>query len=142
LYDAAATHATYGRLAEAARAIAGAGYTAVLDAAFLERSQRTRMIDVARSLAAPVTAVRACASGPLLRSRITSRLCDASEATVSILERQIATIEDISSSEGLSVIEANTTHGIDDAVVRQVAAAIEADRDSAVDPESIRQLRS
>jgi hypothetical protein len=122
LYDAGVTEGTYQRLAEAARAVLGAGYNAIVDAAFLERSQRATLIDAARSLGVAVAAVDVRAPEALLRSRITARAADPSEATVEVLERQIATAEPISPAEGLPIVAADTATGVTAALARQVAA--------------------
>lgn len=126
LYDASATEATYERLAEAARAVAHAGYTAIVDAAFLRRSQRARLIEVARGLGVAIAAVDVRAPEALLRSRILSRFRDPSEATVEILEHQMASAEPISCAERLPIVAADTTTGATTALARLVAAELEA----------------
>ena len=120
LYDPEASDGTYRRLAEAAQAVLGGGYTAIVDAAFLRRSQRARLADVASSLGAPVAIVDVQAPEALLRSRIKARTGDPSEATVEVLERQIATAEAISPCEGRAVITADTGPGVTAALVRHV----------------------
>jgi hypothetical protein len=96
LYAAQATAATYQRLAELAGALLPSGFPVIVDAAFLRRSYRDLFRKLARSAGARFV-IAAC-EAPLaeLRRRVrsserTSR--DASEATLAVLERQIATRE-------------------------------------------------
>jgi hypothetical protein len=109
LYAADMTQATYAHLAAAAQAVAAAGYTAIVDAAFLKRSQRAGLVKVASSLGVPVTAIDAHAPVSVLRERIAHRAGDPSEATLEVLERQLITAEPIESSEGLQVIAVDTS---------------------------------
>jgi len=83
-------------------------------------------VTVARSLGVAVAAVDVRAPEALLRSRITARAGDPSEATVEVLERQIATAEPISLAEGLPIVAADTASGATAALARQVAADLAA----------------
>jgi predicted kinase len=107
LYGPSATRATYSRLAEAARSIVTSGHTAIVDAAFLARAERAMLRAVAVSEGVPIALIDIWAPEPLLRTRITSRAkraADPSEATLAVLERQLATAEPITQDEGLPVV--------------------------------------
>jgi aminoglycoside phosphotransferase family enzyme/predicted kinase len=114
-YTPAATEATYARLAEAAGAIAQAGYTAIVDAAFLAGAQRKRFRDLARTLDVPVALVDLYAPAAVLRERIARRAAqarDPSEATLDVLEHQIATAEPIARDEHLSIVSVDGCVGL------------------------------
>ena len=107
LYRSDSTDATYARLADAARAIAKADYTAIVDAAFLKRSQRSQVKNVAAESGVPCFILDMNVPDALLRERIARRAMqgtDASEATIEVLEHQLATAEPIAHDEGLPVI--------------------------------------
>jgi predicted kinase len=109
------TDATYTRLADAACTIVQAGYTAVVDAAFLRRAQRTQLREVAAALNIPVALIDIEVPDEVLRTRIESRTAhaiDPSEATVEVLGHQIATAEAVTSDEGLPIITVNGREGL------------------------------
>ncbi len=102
LYTEDASRRTYARLAALARTIVSAGYTVILDAAFLKRGQRDLLRAVADELAVPFTIAECSAPLPVLRERVTRRLDaghDPSEATLEILERQLAADEPLAPEE-------------------------------------------
>jgi aminoglycoside phosphotransferase family enzyme/predicted kinase len=125
-YEVRATEDTYTRLAEAARDVAAAGYAAIVDATFLKRSQRAKLTQVALGLGVPITVVDVHAPTDVLRSRIALRSGDPSEATVQVLEHQIATAEPICASEQLPVIAVDTAADSSAHLVRDVAARLAA----------------
>jgi uncharacterized protein len=93
---------TYERLAELARSVVEAGYTPIVDAAFLQRWQRDLLKDVAGEQNVPFTIADCSAPEPVLRERVKRRLehgRDASEATVDVLEHQLAHADPLSSEE-------------------------------------------
>ena len=107
LYAADSTEDTYDRLAELALAIAQAGLTAIVDATCLRRWQRTRLKAIADKLEIPMVIFDVEAPHALLRERIARRTLqalDPSDATVQVLEQQIASAEPITPDEELSVI--------------------------------------
>lgn len=124
LYDAGATQSTYLRLHEAARAVAAAGYTAIVDATFLKRSHRAELTKIAHELGVPVVAIDVQAPHAVLRSRIVTRAGDPSEATLEVLERQIATAEPIVASERLPVIAVDSRRDMT-GIVSDVAARLD-----------------
>lgn len=124
LYDAAATGDTYARLGVAASSVLDAGYTAIVDAAFLRRSQRAGLHAVARENRAPVVLVDVGAPLQVLRSRVAARRGDASEATIEVLEHQLATVESVREDEGLVVVKADGILGCTPQLVCAVAHAV------------------
>lgn len=102
MYDERSTRELYGRLAELAGGTLAAGYTTIIDAAFLKRWQR----DLARKLAqnARVALLIADVTAPesVLRRRVGRRAVegkDASDAGLAVLEHQIATREPLTPEE-------------------------------------------
>ncbi len=102
IYGQDANRRTYRRLLDLARQTLAAGWSVVVDAAFLKRAER----DVFRALAAETGAgfsiLAPRASDEQLRARIAARLAkgrDASEATLEVLERQRAWIEPLDEEE-------------------------------------------
>jgi predicted kinase len=107
LYGPGATLATYARLAETARLVIRAGYTAILDAAFLSRSQRAALRDVAAEEGVPIALLDVRTPEALLAARITARAAhsrDASEADLAVLAHQRATAEPVDAEEDIAVI--------------------------------------
>jgi aminoglycoside phosphotransferase family enzyme/predicted kinase len=102
LYAADLTARTYARLAELARAIVEAGYSAVVDAAFLSRAQREAFAGLARELGVPCAIADCQAPEALLRERVALRERagrDASEAGLAVLEHQLASSEPLTGEE-------------------------------------------
>jgi uncharacterized protein len=102
LYTSDRDRRTYDRLAELARTVVAAGYTAIVDAAFLQRWQRDLLKDVAVDLNVPFTIADCSAPEPVLRERVMRRIergRDASEATIDVLEHQLAHADPLSSEE-------------------------------------------
>lgn len=111
LYTADAGVRTYERLAAAARAIVGAGHTAVLDATFLKRAQRERMQRLADELHVPFLILAFEASEATLRARVARREevgMDASEAGLAVLEHQRAGAEPLTTEERGQTLVINT----------------------------------
>ena len=126
LYGQDSTDATYTRLADAARTIVQAGYTAVVDAAFLRRAQRAQLREVAAALHVPVAVIDVQVPHAVLRARIATRAAhatDPSEATVEVVEHQIETAEPVTEQEGLPVIVVDSRNGLTPATV-MVAGAL------------------
>ncbi|HEX8988127.1 MAG TPA: AAA family ATPase [Rhodocyclaceae bacterium] len=104
IYTSDANAATYRRLEELTYAALHAGWSVVVDAAFLRRAER----DAFRRLAANndvAFAILACdAPHDELRRRIAARRGDASEATLGVLERQLKWIEPLAEDERPEVV--------------------------------------
>lgn len=112
LYASEASAKTYARLAELARALLPAGFPVIADAAFLRRADRDVLRRVAREANAHFLMVACEAPLDALRERIAAReraAADASEATVAVLERQIATREPLAGEELAEAIVCDTS---------------------------------
>jgi hypothetical protein len=102
LYTAAASTATYDRLANLAAHVLQGGYPALVDATFLERAQRQRFQSLARELDIPCAILHTKAADAAMRQRLERRAAagtDASEATELVLQRQIQTQEPLTGEE-------------------------------------------
>jgi aminoglycoside phosphotransferase family enzyme/predicted kinase len=102
IYTQDMTLQTYERLADLARTILAAGYTAVADATFLQRGQRDLLRGVARERDVPFVIADCAAPVAALRERVTRRLeheHDASEATLDVLDHQLETQEPLGADE-------------------------------------------
>ena len=125
IYGQDATRRTYARLAEIARIVLEAGFPAVVDATFLLRADRDALRALAREAGATF-AIAACeAPEPVLRERIRARARaggDASEATLDVLARQIATAEPLVGEELTFAVRVDTTRDL--ASLRASAAAL------------------
>lgn len=111
IYTPAATVATYERLAAVAEATIKAGYPAIVDAAFLKRDERVRFQQLARRHGVPFVVLDFDAPEKVLRERVTQREAagsDASEAGLSILERQIKSREALVPEERVAAVSVDT----------------------------------
>ena len=132
IYGQDSTDATYTRLAEAARTIVQAGYTAVVDAAFLRGAQRAQPREIAAALHVPVAVIDVQVPHALLRARIATRAAhasDPSEATVEVLEHQIETAEPVTAGEGLPVIVVNGREDLTPATVLELSRLLDESAD-------------
>ncbi|HZV53680.1 MAG TPA: AAA family ATPase [Rhodocyclaceae bacterium] len=99
IYTSEATTRTYARLAAVARQVLADGWSVIVDAAFLKRAEREEFHAIATHWHAPF-AILACEAVPdELRRRLRARAGDASEATVAVLEQQLAWVEPLTGSE-------------------------------------------
>ncbi len=102
LYDEASTRSTYERLVQLAETVIKAGFTVIIDAAFLQGWQRDLARMAARRLAAPFLILDCQAPESVLQERIASRGHtghDASEATLSVLKHQLSTQQPLNDEE-------------------------------------------
>jgi predicted kinase len=107
IYAADATARTYSRLHELARLILDAGYSALIDATFLMRSQREAFYALAHKLGKPMLILSLEASVDQLREQVLRRQAkgdDASEAGINVLEHQLRNREPLSDAERLLAV--------------------------------------
>jgi predicted kinase len=107
-----------------ARAIVGAGFPAIVDAASLRRRERDAVRELARTVDVPFAIATCTAPEAVLRQRVTAREragADASEATTAVLERQLATQEPLGADEQDEAVVFDTGAGAD-----AIAAAVRA----------------
>ena len=107
LYTADATRRTYTHVCELARRAAADGYLVIVDGAFLRRWERDLFRATAAALGLPFVILDVSAPANTLRDRITERSLrgsDPSEATIEVLEHQLATQERLSADEKAFVV--------------------------------------
>ncbi len=111
LYSRQATDATYTRLCELAEMLLQAGFSVLVDATFLRRSHREKFRELASRLKVPAELIEFKAPLEILQQRIRDRQRlgqDPSDADQSVLNRQLASREEISPDEGWSVLTLHT----------------------------------
>lgn len=90
IYSEEATRRTYARLLELARGIIAAGYTVIVDAAFVLHAERESFRRLAQETAAPIVIASVQADEAVLAQRLiqrSSRGNDASEADISVMQK-------------------------------------------------------
>jgi len=113
LYAAAASARTYARLAEIARTALSAGFSVVIDAAFLESERREAFLELGLEQGA-VPMVLACQAPPdVLRQRVATRRGDPSDAGLEVLEAQLSRPIAIGPLESRYRMNVNTAGEID-----------------------------
>ena len=93
---------TYARLLELCREVIGAGFVAVADATFLKYEQRRPFAELAREVGVPFLILEMRTPVELLKQRVSKRLQrsdDPAEATVEVLEMQLASAEPLTPEE-------------------------------------------
>ena len=108
LYTEEANLKTYQHLADCAKAVIAAGFSAIVDAAFLKTQQRDLFLQLAESCGIPFIIVAFQASDAELCRRIRHRQQDASEATLDVLQHQYASAQPFFAKEQRYVITINT----------------------------------
>ena len=111
LYGAEGTRLTYDRLAAVADRALRNGFNVIVDATFLRRAERWAFRQIAAFHAARFAILDCTAPAEELRRRISARSQagkDASEATLAVLERQLATREPLDGSELRSTVRVDT----------------------------------
>ena len=107
LYTPAMTRATYARLLRLARGVLEAGFSVVVDATFMQAEERAPFAALASELDAPFHILALSAPVEELRRRVAARAAqgeDASEATVEVLERQIAQARPLTTEENACAV--------------------------------------
>ena len=107
LYSPAASERTYEQLALLARTVIGAGYSVIIDAAFLQAARREQFRQLSSALAVPFVLLHFEADRDTLCARIQSRQAageDPSEAGIKVLEAQLAAQEPLMADEMADVI--------------------------------------
>ena len=102
LYSSEASRNVYRRLHELAACVLDAGYSVIVDATFLQQSQRRQFQRLAECLGVPFRIVACSAEPSVLRNRIRIRQqegTDASDADVGVLDRQLEVMEPLNAEE-------------------------------------------
>ncbi|MDP3843887.1 MAG: AAA family ATPase [Oxalobacteraceae bacterium] len=90
IYSAAATRKTYAHLQQTARQLLAAGWTVIIDAAFLRQQERAEFGQLAQQMALPFVIASTRADAATLQQRIRQRSAlgtDPSEADIAVLEK-------------------------------------------------------
>ncbi|PLX61508.1 AAA family ATPase [Sedimenticola selenatireducens] len=104
---------TYERLQQLAEAIIQSGRVAIVDATFLRQADRQRFRKLAADLDVPFLMLDFRVAEAVLRQRIRQRQqqgSDPSEATLNVLEQQLATAEPLSEDELKYVVAVESDH--------------------------------
>ena len=115
-YSARTTRRTYARLRRLAGELLAAGYPVIVDAAFLEPSQRELLVTLARSMGRPWTLLDCHADAALLRQRVLARRQlgdDPSEAGLRVLEAQLEHGDPLRPEERAHCIDVDTGAPVD-----------------------------
>jgi len=111
LYTQEASRKTYMHLVEAAKAVIDAGFSAIVDAAFLKTEQRDLFQKLAAECGVKFLIVDFQASEEELCRRIRLRQNDTSEATIDVLQHQKQSAQPLSVEEQNYIITINTESG-------------------------------
>ncbi len=112
LYTPVMTQATYNRLYDLTSAMLKAGYSVVVDAAFLRAGQRKPFIELTHERQIPFAILDVWAPDEVLAQRIEWRAknhTDASDATIAVMEKQKAIQESLTESERSQTIRIDST---------------------------------
>ena len=109
IYSSQSSRQTYAKLAELAIAVITAGYSVIVDAAFLKYEQRAVFQALAREHKVQYHIVEVTAPGDELRKRIIARKNDVSDANLAVLEHQLASREALHAEEREAAILVDTT---------------------------------
>ena len=121
IYSAQASQQTYAKLLLLATEIISAGYSVIVDAAFLKYEQREPFHALARSLGIAYLILEATAPAEVLRQRIVARKHDVSDADLAVLEHQILNWQPLHKEELDNAISVNTNLMLDvDALIEKI----------------------
>lgn len=122
IYTPAMSQRTYDYLLEQARTVLQAGFSVIVDAAFLDASQRLRFSQLADRLQLPFIILECAASPATLRRRISQRQNDVSDADLAILEHQLQHAKALARDELANAVSIDTEQTVD---IRQLANRIQ-----------------
>lgn len=111
IYSSEVTDQTYQRMADLVSTVIRAGFSAIADGTFLQRSQRDLLRGTARKLGTPFRILDFHARPETIRRRVVERerrKADASEADLKVLTRQLQTQQPLASDEQGDVISIDT----------------------------------
>jgi len=125
IYSNDATELTYNRMREIAATIIAANFCVILDATFLQETDRRKMLELETALPCARVIVNCEAPEAILRERIIARENDPSEANLQILERQIQARQPISIEEsGMATVVNIGADGPGSAQIEQIRALL------------------
>jgi D-tagatose-bisphosphate aldolase class II non-catalytic subunit len=115
IYTEDATRKTYDRLAELSAQILDAGYSVIVDAAFLQLDQRRQFQQLAAEKHVPFRILDCVASPETLRRRIVERPKTVSDADSAVLEYQIRNSPPLTENERSYTLQIDMESPVDDA---------------------------
>ena len=122
LYSAQASQQTYEKLIELCSQIIAAGFSVIVDAAFLKQQQRQPFQLLAESLGVRYHILEVTATPDTLRQRILARKHDVSDADLAVLEHQLSNWQALHVGELISAITVNTAEPVDmDKLIEEVS---------------------
>ncbi|KHE91725.1 MAG: AAA family ATPase [Candidatus Scalindua rubra] len=125
IYSEQASERTYAKLAGLASAVIAAGYSVIVDAAFIQYDQRKAFQALAVRMAIPYIIIEVTAPNEVLRKRIMARKHDVSDADLAVLEHQLSIWQALESAELSTSISVNTAKVVEiDALVGQIKAGL------------------
>ena len=126
IYGPTSSASTYARLESLARQGLSAGFSMLIDAAFLQPEQRARFRQLAADSNLPFVILDCRAQPETLRQRVRHRLkagSDASEADLTVLDHQLASASAFADDEIADIIDVDTEVDIDlDELCNQISA--------------------
>jgi len=108
IYSEQASQQTYSKLVELAEQILGAGFSIIIDAAFLKTEQRSKFQALAEKLNVGYSILDITAPKDVLRQRIQQRSKGVSDADLEVLEHQFKTSQKLNPDEESYVIAVDT----------------------------------
>lgn len=123
IYSPASSQATYAHLRDLAGLLLRAGYTVIVDAAFLKAAQREPFMGLAEELKVPYRILDCVAPDDVLRQRILARQqkgADPSDADLQVLELQMRNHQPLSGEEREQSIRLDTTQSPSPALLDQL----------------------
>ncbi len=117
IYTKEASRQTYEKLIEITSKIIRAGYSVIVDAAFLKHEQREPFQNLAKTLEVPYVILEVTAPAEILRQRITRRKNDVSDADLAVLEHQLEHWKALDKEEVKSEIHVDTTRPLDTGIL-------------------------
>lgn len=113
IYTPEMTQKTYARLLSLGVELASQGFNVILDAKYDRTSLRHDAITAAQSPQIPLQIIHCTAPMEVIRDRLSSRTGDIADATVDLLEAQLAAFEAFTPEEQALVREVDTTRSLE-----------------------------
>ncbi len=127
LYSTEITQATYDHLMETAGRVLRAGYSVIVDAAFLKAGQRQLFMQLAAELEMPCVILDCVAPDELLRERVLARQqegVDPSDADLRVLEMQMKNRDPLNERELCRRVEVDTRLFPPQGLLQQLSARL------------------
>lgn len=118
----------YDALAQSASTVLHTGYTAIVDAPFLRRGERSELLRVARVAQLPLLLLRVHPSEALLRAAHMAEIAPsrALDESMTALEHELATLEPVVAAEGVTVVDLPGERGLTADDLERIRIALDA----------------